>query len=495
MDLDNEQLTIVNAVWETAVEPFLIINNEGMIQHCNRAASRWAQLQPNQSLPQSLDHPEPFFTALNEAWENKKCVLINQISLQTHEGKSMNARMRLSPLINATFPLFLASLEKHSDELDWLQETARMQDQRVEQLRENLSHVSQELLNKTLQLAEQNNKLGVIINSMNEGLIACDQAGHIIQANETARDLLELEAWQPSMQIHEICPPVANALNFNPQNTENLTAKNIDLSFNEKELRISLSPIVDKENAFTGFVMIIENRTEQARIERLKSDLISIVSHELRSPLTSIKGYVDLMMSGDLGRIEDPMISYLGIVSSNANRLAALIDDILDLTRMESGKLSLNYEKVDVRYLCEYVFLTLKPQAEQKNLSYELIIHTETTISGDLERLQQALTNLLSNAIKYTQENGRVELQAQQHKDWIHITVQDTGIGISHEDQKMLFQRFFRVKNKETRHIGGTGLGLCIAKSIIEAHEGNIEIQSESGVGSTFMIKIPMYHG
>ncbi len=226
----------------------------------------------------------------------------------------------------------------------------------------------------------------------------------------------------------------------------------------------------------------------------MKSDLISIVSHELRSPLTSIKGYVDLLITGDLGAIPEEMKDYLSIVSSNANRLAALIDDMLDLSRIETGKLNMSFGKVEIKYLCDFVFLTMKPQVEQKKLQFSVQVEEGLSVSGDQERLQQALTNLVSNAIKYTPNAGSVTIRAHRKNGMVAIDVEDSGLGISPDNQKKLFQKFFRVKNEKTRNIGGTGLGLCIAKSIVEAHDGCIELESEEGKGSRFSLTLPVFN-
>jgi len=213
----------------------------------------------------------------------------------------------------------------------------------------------------------------------------------------------------------------------------------------------------------------------------------------LRSPLTSIKGYVDLMMGGELGEIPEHLKEYFDVIALNSNRLSMLIDDILDLTRLESGKLPMNFGKVDVKYLCDYVRLMHKPQAEQKHQTLELHAPSGLMISGDMERLVHSLGNLVSNAIKYTPEKGWVKIEAVNEEGAVRISVQDNGMGISEDHQQKLFQKFFRVKNKATRNIGGTGLGLCIAKSIVEAHEGTIAVNSKVGEGSTFTIHLPIF--
>jgi signal transduction histidine kinase len=201
------------------------------------------------------------------------------------------------------------------------------------------------------------------------------------------------------------------------------------------------------------------------------------------------------MMSGDLGEVQQEHRKYLEIVLNNANRLTKLINDMLDLSRIESGKLTMTFGRVDIKFLSDLVFLSFKPQAAQKEVEFKAEVDEGLAVSGDMERLQQALTNLVSNAIKYTPEGGSVKIAAYRLDGNVRIDVIDSGFGISPENQNRLFQKFFRVKNAKTRNIGGTGLGLCIAKSVVEAHQGEISVQSKEDKGSTFSITLPEYHG
>ncbi|MEW6237792.1 MAG: ATP-binding protein [Candidatus Omnitrophota bacterium] len=491
----NEQniYDFIKPFWETAIEPFILIDGMGVIQDVNPPASRYPDLAPLTSLVEKISEKKALIHALDESYTESELRIVEPLTLSINPKETIQIALRLFPLTQKP-KLFLAGIEKKHGELDLLQETVRLHDQRVEQLSQKLYEVSQELLHTTLQLAEQKNKLNGIITSMNEGLLACDEKGSIIHFNQSAKDLLSLPDDIRQGSLAELCPALAEAVGFDPQSPRPLIQKSIDFPFKKLELRISTSTIFDEGKHIAGYVMIFEDRTKQAEVDRLKADLISIVSHELRSPLTSIKGYIDLMISGDLGEIPNGMTNYLDIISSNANRLAALIDDMLDLARIESGKLSMSFGKVDVRYLCDYVFLTMKPQAEKKHIRFTMDLKTVLSVSGDVDRLQQALTNLVSNAIKYTAEGGEVSIQAEARDQRLLISVRDTGVGIAAEDQKKLFQRFFRVKNKATRNIGGTGLGLCIAKSIIEAQEGTIYVESAEGQGSCFTIDMPVYH-
>jgi len=483
----------IETLLTVSVEPLLLIDEQGSIQNCNVSAAKLLPKTIGSSLLEFVNNPSAFEEALEECIKTDKPCLVENISIQV-DGRQLKFTARLNDLPEIKPALFVVGLQEESDDLNEIEQAVKSNDERVERLSHELITVSKQLLEKTIQLGAQKNKLATIINAMAEGLLGCDENGDLIHVNENARLFLTMpEGDLNSKPFAELCPEIASAIRWSPHSPATVSEHVVDVSFGKRELRIRPSCMVDKEMKPMGFVLIIQDRTQEVELDHMKSDIISIVSHELRSPLTSIKGYVDLMMAGDLGEVPEHMKGYLDIVSSNANRLATLIDDMLDLSRIESGKLHMSFGKVDVKYLCDYVYLTMKPQAEKKEQQLGNEAQPGLTISGDMDRLQQALTNLVSNAIKYTPEQGEVKIQARTSDDHVTISVIDNGFGISEDDQRKLFQKFFRVKNEKTRNIGGTGLGLCITRSIIEAHEGTIEIESEPGKGSKFQIHLPLY--
>ncbi|MDP8246148.1 MAG: ATP-binding protein [Candidatus Hinthialibacter antarcticus] len=472
--------------------PILIIDIEGRIVDGNPATRSFVGTE--QTTIQSLTtNADSLFAAIQESSQSKQPVSAH---VKFHE-QEYETFVRIVPLSFGAQPgveHFLLEIESEHGDLQRLEEAARSNDQRVLKLSEQLAFVTRELLDKTTQLAEQKSKTEAIINGMDEGLLGCDETGAIVQFNDVAGRLLQLSRASVLRKLlHEVCPVVSTAVGYSPDEPSSVKKRNINLTIAGRDVRIFSSPIVEDER-FVGFVLILLDRTKQAELDRLKADLISIVSHEMRSPLTSIKGYIDLILGGDLGDAPDPLKNYLTIVSQNANRLASLIDDMLDLSRLESGKLSMTFGKVDVNFLCEYVFLSHKPQADQKKIALVRETDENLFISGDNDRLQQALTNLVSNAIKYTPDGGAVEIRASREGEGVVVRVVDNGFGISQADQQRLFQKFFRVKNAQTRHIGGTGLGLCITRTIIEAHHGHISLDSDEGKGSTFSMHFPAYH-
>ncbi len=263
----------------------------------------------------------------------------------------------------------------------------------------------------------------------------------------------------------------------------NRGGKQIDVSYTEAPLR-------DFNGNPVGMVCTMEDISKEAEISRMKTEFISTVSHELRTPLTSIKGYVDLILEGDTGPINDTQKEFLQIVAQSSNRLSQLINDLLDVERIESEKIAFKKEPVNVTLLIHQVLRTFQKEIEKKGLHLNTKFERENlVVEGDRERIEQVLANLINNAIKYNRPAGCIGVWARYEDRFIRVDVEDSGIGISEEDQRRLFQKFFRVDTS----IWGTGLGLAIVKSIMEKLGGEIRVKSKLGEGSTFTILLPTY--
>ena len=240
-----------------------------------------------------------------------------------------------------------------------------------------------------------------------------------------------------------------------------------------------------------------EANEELLHLDQLKSDFLATMSHELRSPLTSVIGYSDMMLSGITGEVTEKQKGFLGSILTSAETLLNLINDILDLTRIEAGKLELNLEPVELRSVLISVISVVKPRARDKKIQITTFLPTDLpTLHADPAKLGQILLNLLTNAIKYTHETGKVGIEARALPAGIvEIRVTDTGIGISQEDISRVFERFTQIDSSSTRNQGGTGLGLAITRDLIELHGGTIKVQSQLGKGTSFTFTIPMAGG
>ena len=248
---------------------------------------------------------------------------------------------------------------------------------------------------------------------------------------------------------------------------------------------------VEQERA--QFTRELEVQNERLlELDRLKDEFVALVSHELRTPLTSIRGYLELVLDGEAGKVTDEQRQFLGVVERNANRLLDLVGDLLFLAQIEAGKLTLEVGAVDLAAVAAESVETSRPLAEEKDITLTLATSPLPLLAGDRARLAQLLDNLVSNAIKFTPEGGRVDVRASSARGNAVLEVRDTGMGISADEQEQVFERFFRTSRATEQAIQGTGLGLAISKAIVHAHGGQITLASNEGEGATFRVVIPI---
>lgn len=227
-----------------------------------------------------------------------------------------------------------------------------------------------------------------------------------------------------------------------------------------------------------------------------KSDFISLVSHELRLPMTSIRGYTDLLLKEMAGPLNQAQERFLQTVKRNLNRMAVLVNDLSDINRIESGRMKFELTSFDVRDVVHHVADDLQEAVDERQQALSLEFPGELPpIYADRTRIAQVLTNLVSNATKYTPEGGEIAVRAQPAEGEVRVEVVDNGIGISEEDQARLFSQFFRADAMEVQDQAGWGLGLSIVKKLVEAQGGRVECRSKLGEGSTFTVTVPMAEG
>ncbi len=374
--------------------------------------------------------------------------------------------------------------------------------QELGDLTEDINEMAGRLHESRMQIAQQmddlnyeKKRLETILTSMGEGVVVTDPDNHIMLINSAAEALLGVSRPEITGKTGEVILPVKmNELAPIFEDSSVIyPAVPLIRKYQNKVLSILINPIRDEAGELLGTVSLLRDITEQAAIEAMKTEFISIVSHELRTPLTPIKGYIDLIVEGDAGEITEEQANYLRIVQSNTDALVALVNDLLDISKIEAGKIDLEIKPISMEAVIQELIAFHRQAIESKGLRIDLNLPPSLPyVRADRGRIVQVLNNLINNAYKYTHLGGTISLTALAEGDFLEVAVSDTGVGISKEDQKKLFTKFFRAKNPATREAGGTGLGLAITKSIVEKHKGEIWVESHLGKGSSFHFTIPL---
>lgn len=266
---------------------------------------------------------------------------------------------------------------------------------------------------------------------------------------------------------------------------------------NDRVVTVNLAPVFSREE-FLGTVSIFHDITHQVEVDRIKAEFVANVSHELRTPMTSIKGYVDVLLMGAAGELGEQQARFLEIVKNNTDRLTILVNDLLDISRIEAGRIKLTMQPVEMHDIVGELFSGLRLRAQKQAKPLEFIVELPSDLPrvfGDPERVRQILSNLLENAYHYNLEDGTITLRARSHQGFVQVDVIDTGIGIHPDDKERVFERFFRGEHPTVMATSGTGLGLSIVQNLIQLHGGSIWVESSGvpGKGSTFSFTLPIY--
>jgi signal transduction histidine kinase len=275
-------------------------------------------------------------------------------------------------------------------------------------------------------------------------------------------------------------------------------AEQLDLE-NGRIVLVHLAPVI-LQNDFLGTVSIFRDITHEVEIDRLKSEFVATVSHELRTPMTSIRGYVDVLLMGAAGAVNENQTHFLSIIKNNTERLNILVNDLLDVSRIESGRVTLSPQALDLREIAEDVIGDVLRRSQEENKPMALNLDAPKKLPhayGDIERVRQIIGNLVDNAYHYTPENGTITIRihSPNGEEEVQVDVKDNGVGIPLEDQTRVFERFYRGEHPLVLSTPGTGLGLSIVKQIVEMHKGRIWMKSTGvpGDGSIFSFTLPVY--
>lgn len=340
----------------------------------------------------------------------------------------------------------------------------------------------------------QSEQLTTIIENSESALVLIDDKGYIHVVNRKFTSLSGKTAeeyigylYYDSIVNEEIHEVVQEAFLYEKRVKKLLRYK----ENNEKiYLEIIGAPFFNEKNLLKGIVIVIYDISELKHLEMMRKDFVANVSHELRTPITSIQGFAETLLDGAADDLET-RDHFLKIMFNESKRIHLLIDDLLILSKLEQEDFQLNVVEFDIASLVEDLMIVVHQQAKQKEISVTMTVEPGLQLQADNDKIRQVLLNLLMNAISYTPEEGDVSLVVYQDPDNIVFEVKDTGIGIDNSLLPRLFERFYRIDKDRSRDTGGTGLGLAIVKHIIEVHKGSIDVESELGEGSKFIVMIP----
>ncbi len=349
----------------------------------------------------------------------------------------------------------------------------------------NFNNMAERLEATFLENQEKQNRLEAILKSMNSGIIAYDNQDKIILINPFCKELFGIYGDVIGKNIYDLKEIKDVILNLEAES--DVVEVRIDKPM-KKDIRIKSAEIYGERVSRVGTVVVLEDITDLKKLEKMRRQFVANVSHELKTPLTSIKGFSETLK---FVKDEETRNKFLDIINDESERLTRLINDILSLSTIEQIK-AIKYEKIDVAKETEKVYHLILPKAESKNIKLNLLKKESVIIYGDRDNYKQLILNLVDNAIKYTREFGEVNISVDRYKENMVLTIEDTGIGIPEKHMTRIFERFYRVDKARDRAMGGTGLGLAIVKHIVLSMDGTIEVESELGKGTKFVIHIPI---
>ena len=342
-------------------------------------------------------------------------------------------------------------------------------------------------------LVEERDKSEAIVNNITSPLLVTNNDNKVTMMNQKAKDLFDITEDDLNIHFLEIINNEELLKKLNNRDEE--IDQTIDLEIKDKEyhFKVSSNSVFDEEGNRKYTVTIMEDVTKLKEIDEMKSDFVSTVSHEFRTPLTSMNMSLNMLLGEDVGSINSEQKELLEATSEDCERLNDLVDDLLDLSKIESGKIKMEFGKTNVNKVIESTIKPFKNQVEEQNIELKTEnIEKDLIAWADSNKISWVISNLIGNAIRYTPEKGKILIGAKRVGSNIEIYVEDNGIGISEEYQDSIFDKFVRANNNDDS-ASGTGLGLAISKEIVNAHNGEIWVDSEEGEGSKFYFRIPRY--
>ena len=380
---------------------------------------------------------------------------------------------------------------------DFSQEVSVKSDDEIGRLAEMFNLLRRQLNLTLSEISNEKSKLETILKYMADGLIAVDFSGHIIHANPAAMAMLGITADDmENKHYDDIIREYNENLIFEKLRVNSKDGGVADVFFyGSLTFAVRYDRFKDENAQDVGIIMILQDITERQKLENMQMDFVANVSHELKTPLTTIKSYTETLLCGQV-EDKETMNQFLGIIDTEADRMNRLVKDLLQLSRLEYKQEKWNKKESNLISLLKSVVTKVELSAKSNNQHVNFIFDDSQKIMSVIDRdgIEQVLLNVLSNAIKYTQAGGRIDIDALKIGKDAQIIIADNGIGIPENELSRVFERFFRVDKARSRAIGGTGLGLSISKQIIEEHGGTIEVESKEGKGTKVIINLPLSH-
>lgn len=338
-------------------------------------------------------------------------------------------------------------------------------------------------------ITSEKNKLEKIFEHMADGVMAFNQQGILIHVNSACYEMFGKEMMGPNFEV--IFEKLGIEVEFEKLMRGEPFENGDDIvTIEDKYFKIQFDVYLNAKGEADGLVVVLQDVTKQQKLDQMRKEFVANVSHELRTPLTTVKIYTETLIDGAIDDKENAM-HFLGVMEKEADRMAALVQDLLELSRIDNKQIQLSFVVLDLRDILEEVLEAQHVHIIGKGHTLHVEYDENDTffIEGDAFRIRQVLHNILSNAVKYTDEEGKISVVMEKTAGKITISVKDTGMGIPKEDIERIFERFYRVDKARSRKLGGTGLGLSIAKELVLLHHGNIWIESEIGKGTTVFLQ------
>ena len=351
------------------------------------------------------------------------------------------------------------------------------------------SDMNSELKENLNEVTRQKKQMETILLHMTDGIIAANTEGKIIHINPAARELLNVK--EGTKTFDEVFKPINIDINLEKViYLENWTSSEKKVNIDDKTINLFFAPYKNENDRPDGVIVVIQDITEHEKLNSMRKQFVADVSHELKTPITSILGYTETIIENELD--EETNKKFLSRISEEAERMANLVSDLLTLSRYDTAKKKAEKTEFDLGELVKYTFEGLQFEIDKKKQEAECFVTSNVPlVFADKSGIQRVVLNILTNAIKYTPEGGSIKVYVGFVYNDAYIKIIDTGIGIPEVDLERIFERFYRVDKARTREMGGTGLGLSIAKEILDQNNGRIDIKSEVGKGTEVVIRIP----